>query len=357
MHGFLSHTKRDETAKNFTVNLKDEADKVGLVCFCDYRSIPLGVTWGDHIKEAAASCAGGFVAILSPQYFQRHWCMKELDLAFKHKQPILPVYYSLSGPSELPDKDAFCSFLKENDSEQLLEEDDVERWWKNIEELKKIQPIRRSAEQDADLAVKEAVINWLFELQSEPLDSSDGWISDRSLGGLQKSRQNTATRVVRLPILDNSKRELDNRRVPHDCNCGKQSFFSFSQIIALLILPYALLNVTVDWHGCGHYKIRCLGPGRHIFLSICGNTIIDCRGASQCAKGGKPTKVWIIKTYGDVKIIVPPVARVEFGGFLVCGNKDLDVEDSGTTKPPLDLRLKVVMLGGNIKASNRGPFE
>lgn len=163
---FLSHTGRDTTSCQFTVYLKEKAESLNIPCFCDYASIPPATPWAKYIEKAVTECQA-FVAILSPEYFRRYWCMHELDLAIQHSRPVLPVYYSLSGPEEFPDEGVFCDFFK-NDRRLHTEEgvadmDRLHRWWRNINQLKDIQDLRRgeSTGKGADLVLQGKVIQWL----------------------------------------------------------------------------------------------------------------------------------------------------------------------------------------------------
>lgn len=141
-HVFLSHTGQDETAGNFSAHLHRECQRLGISCFYDARCIPPGEVFAEFINRAVHGCRV-FVAILSPAYFRRHWCLHELDMALGAGCKILPVYYGISCDSEIPrNRPAFEKiFLKGGRVDQA----EVSRWWNNATVLlPRIQAIHRA---------------------------------------------------------------------------------------------------------------------------------------------------------------------------------------------------------------------
>jgi hypothetical protein len=162
---FLSHTGHDETARNFTVYLKDNLDQNKISAFYDIDSINCGEEWTKTMEDNVANCRV-FVAILSPTYFKQYWCMRELQLALKHKRTVLPVYYSLDGPDKLPrNKADFCNTFR---SKNGLTEEELDEWWIIVsEKLRDIQDKRRShwrERKDGDRILKNEIVQDLKRL-------------------------------------------------------------------------------------------------------------------------------------------------------------------------------------------------
>jgi hypothetical protein len=86
---FISHCGLD-CKRDFAIWLKIELERVGLECFFDELSLDVGDNAADKMLEAMDTATYG-VVILSPGFFGREWCLKELQ-TFGSKGQILPIY-------------------------------------------------------------------------------------------------------------------------------------------------------------------------------------------------------------------------------------------------------------------------
>jgi TIR domain len=102
---FLSHTGQDNdnghNAANFTKHVAASLRRDGIQRFLDCDSLKLGADWSDDITDNAQH-SRVMVAVLSPSYFERYWCMRELDLAITASTSIdgitiIPVFYGIRG--------------------------------------------------------------------------------------------------------------------------------------------------------------------------------------------------------------------------------------------------------------------
>ena len=118
----------------------EKLEEEGIVYFYDESCIRTGEHWKQRIRSEVKDCAV-LVAILSPNYFQRYWCMHELDLALRHGRRILLLYFDpVAEPDDLPKDKA--QFMKYFDSDERVENDELDRWWSNIIRLPDLQDIR-----------------------------------------------------------------------------------------------------------------------------------------------------------------------------------------------------------------------
>ena len=62
----------------------------GVQCFFDEHSLEVGDVAADHMLKAMEEATYGIV-ILSPGFFEREWCMKELE-TFVRRGRVVPVY-------------------------------------------------------------------------------------------------------------------------------------------------------------------------------------------------------------------------------------------------------------------------
>ena len=180
---FISHTGQDQDAATFAAMLKETLDKENIEAFYDRHSIPPGADWQKKIKRAVLEC-NVFVAILSPAYFERYWCMLELDMALQRKQVcILPIYYNIDRP------DDYVRSLKRFKVDSRTNEQQVKRWKMNVSQhLPTIQHLRRSyTTKDGDVLFKNAVFKAIQDL-SRPLSLS---------ARLERVMQSFATKSLR----------------------------------------------------------------------------------------------------------------------------------------------------------------
>lgn len=166
---FLSHTGQDEKSRRFAAFLQDGLKEKNIPFFYDAVSIPYGVKWQEYIEIHVVHCTA-FVAILSPRYFKRRWCMRELHLALRRGRPILPVFYELDGKGNLPQEvEAFCDHFRSNE-EGKVEDRELKQWWINVhEKLPRIQGARLySTRKDADVLLKCDIVEWLLSFFFPP---------------------------------------------------------------------------------------------------------------------------------------------------------------------------------------------
>ena len=137
---FISHTGKDAMAAVFAAYLAKELKDEGIVFFYDETCLSTGDNLEQRIPAEAKGCTV-FVAVMSPTYFQRYWCMLELDLALRHNRVVLPVYFDpLNGPGDLPKKRKFMKHLKKD---KRVKSEDLDRWWRNVsDEMPVISGIR-----------------------------------------------------------------------------------------------------------------------------------------------------------------------------------------------------------------------
>lgn len=90
---FVNHTGQDKPAAEFAGYLTHFLKEFHQVdTFFDAKSLEPGVAWQTEIERCVCECQI-FVCVISPSYFQRYWCLKELDIAFLANRFVLPVYH------------------------------------------------------------------------------------------------------------------------------------------------------------------------------------------------------------------------------------------------------------------------
>lgn len=87
---FISHCGVD-CKRDFAVWLKTELENVGIRCFFDEHSLEVGGDPAAKMLDAMETAEYGIV-ILSPGFFQREWCMKELQ-TFVRRGKVVPVFF------------------------------------------------------------------------------------------------------------------------------------------------------------------------------------------------------------------------------------------------------------------------
>ena len=95
---FLSHTKKDRAVEALVSFLSDTLKRMNINRFVEYESILPATFWEDEIEENCGYC-DVFVFFLSQKFFDRHWCMRELDIALSIKKRVLPVLCDYQRPS------------------------------------------------------------------------------------------------------------------------------------------------------------------------------------------------------------------------------------------------------------------
>ena len=142
---FISHTGKDEISAAFSEVLWESLRKRhGIDTFLDSESIKTGDAWAQEIEFCATGC-NVFVCILSDAYFQRYWCMHELDLALQSGRYIIPVCfdkeYKIPDASDTTRKVLADEIVRKHGKS---DEQRLERWCDNLMKLKQIQGLRNN---------------------------------------------------------------------------------------------------------------------------------------------------------------------------------------------------------------------
>jgi hypothetical protein len=87
---FISHCGVD-SKRNFAIFLKEELEKVGLRCFFDDASLEVGDKAAERMLEAMENATFG-VVMLSPGFYSKEWCLKELQ-TFVRRGNAVPIYF------------------------------------------------------------------------------------------------------------------------------------------------------------------------------------------------------------------------------------------------------------------------
>ncbi|MCG8341954.1 MAG: toll/interleukin-1 receptor domain-containing protein [Chlorobiales bacterium] len=98
----ISKLRREfENVLSQTVGKKSEV-------FFDNDALKWGVQWREEIERSIREC-DGFVAVVSPSYFNRRMCIYELQVALDAEKRVFPLYYRAC--------QAFTSTFKEDGEE------------------------------------------------------------------------------------------------------------------------------------------------------------------------------------------------------------------------------------------------
>jgi hypothetical protein len=87
---FISHCGKD-CKKRFADLLRDDLERAGVQCFFDEHSLEVGDVAAAEMLKAMEEATYG-VVILSPGFWEREWCMQELE-TFVRRGRIVPVFY------------------------------------------------------------------------------------------------------------------------------------------------------------------------------------------------------------------------------------------------------------------------
>ena len=82
----VSNLRQDfENVLSQTVGKKSEV-------FFDRDSLSWGVKWREEVERSIKEC-NGFIAVVSPSYFNRRMCIYELQTTLEAGKKIFPLYY------------------------------------------------------------------------------------------------------------------------------------------------------------------------------------------------------------------------------------------------------------------------
>ena len=88
-HIFLSYRS---TEREFASKLRNDLEKSGVTIWMDdHGGIEGGDDWRQAIQDAVDS-AVAMITVISPEYLESKWCMREINRADSNNIPILPVY-------------------------------------------------------------------------------------------------------------------------------------------------------------------------------------------------------------------------------------------------------------------------
>jgi len=76
---------------------------------------------------------------------------------------------------------------------------------------------------------------------------------------------------------------------------------------------------------CGDTKIRSVHSGSNYYVSLCGNATIDLRESRL--PPASHIKIVIVRLCGDTRVYVPKGTRVSIRRILLCGDKDVRLEE------------------------------
>ena len=87
---FISYGRPD--SKEFAIALKERLEEQGLNVWFDFDDIPLAVNFQNQINDGIER-AHHFLFILSPHAVNSPYCLKEIELAIRHKKRIIPLLH------------------------------------------------------------------------------------------------------------------------------------------------------------------------------------------------------------------------------------------------------------------------
>ncbi len=85
---FISYGRAD--SKAFAIKLYQDLTKAGLKIWFDQNDIPLAVDFQNQIDDGIER-ANNFLFIIAPHSINSPYCLKEIELAIKHKKRIIPL--------------------------------------------------------------------------------------------------------------------------------------------------------------------------------------------------------------------------------------------------------------------------
>jgi TPR repeat protein/Leucine-rich repeat (LRR) protein len=86
---FISHCG-DDCKEDFADLVRDDLERAGVLCFLDEPSLEVGKSAAEEMLKAVEEATYG-VVIISPDFFEREWCLKELE-TFVRRGRIVPVF-------------------------------------------------------------------------------------------------------------------------------------------------------------------------------------------------------------------------------------------------------------------------
>jgi hypothetical protein len=87
---FISHCG-DDCKQHFADLVRVDLENAGLQCFFDEHSLKVGDDAAKEMLKAMEEATYG-VVIISPGFFEREWCMKDLE-TFLRRGRIVPVFF------------------------------------------------------------------------------------------------------------------------------------------------------------------------------------------------------------------------------------------------------------------------
>jgi hypothetical protein len=138
---FINHTGQDSGARILAEMIWRDLVQEGYRCFFDATSLEVGVMWKRSIEMHIQAC-DIFLCIVSKEWYFRHWCLRELNIACESKCKIIPLFmecgkvrYDNDFKGEFHRCHASC---KKNSVNGAL----IDQFWSNVINLQEIQTDR-----------------------------------------------------------------------------------------------------------------------------------------------------------------------------------------------------------------------
>jgi hypothetical protein len=138
---FINHTGQDSGARILAEMIWRDLRQEGYSCFFDAKSLNVGDKFEKCIEMHVQAC-DIFLCIVSEEWYYRHWCMRELNIACESKRKIIPVFmecgkvhYDDDFRGKFYGRHLFC---KKNRVKGAL----IDQFWNNVINLQEIQTDR-----------------------------------------------------------------------------------------------------------------------------------------------------------------------------------------------------------------------
>lgn len=140
---FLSHTGHSEQSTHVAGHVESQLQQYhGARVFLDSKYMDRACfDWQREIKKNVRACKV-FVVFISVEFYERFWCLEELDLAIYWGKPILPVCFDCSPRKVDESVRRQIGETLTRHSEAPVDPVKAERWAQNLEKLRTIQAVR-----------------------------------------------------------------------------------------------------------------------------------------------------------------------------------------------------------------------
>ena len=110
---FISYARAD---KDYVADLYALLSAAGRRVWLDVHDIPPGVDWRQVMTPAIAE-ADAFVFVVSPDSLGSEWCASELEIAFAHGKPVVPIVLRDPNGAAVPPSLAAVPWLSARDAD------------------------------------------------------------------------------------------------------------------------------------------------------------------------------------------------------------------------------------------------